>query len=71
MNLGAPRARMLIGPEGPCRWRSNGHLRHCRFASGAFLQTLRSLAPGSRALVSRPALRGKNRLPHPATRTGS
>jgi hypothetical protein len=30
MNLGAPRARMLIGPEGPCRWRSNGHLRRCQ-----------------------------------------
>src|SRR3990172_6840249 len=32
MNLGAPRARMLIGPEGPCRWRSNGHLRRCQSA---------------------------------------
>ncbi len=71
MNLGAPRARMLIGPEGPCRWRSNGHLRRCRFASGVFLQTLRSLAPGSRALVSRPALRGTNRLHHPNARTHS
>ena len=26
MNLRAPRARMLIGPEGLCRSRSNGHL---------------------------------------------
>jgi hypothetical protein len=31
MNLGAPRARMPIGPEGPYGWRSNGHLRRCRF----------------------------------------
>jgi hypothetical protein len=30
MNLGAPRARMLIGPKGPCRWRSNGHLLRCQ-----------------------------------------
>ena len=47
--------------------RSNGHLRRCRCASGAFLQTVRSLAPGNLALVSRPALRGTNRLKHPMT----
>jgi hypothetical protein len=39
MNLGAPRARMLIGPEGPCRWRSNGHLRRCRCASAPHVPT--------------------------------
>ena len=58
----------------------NGHLgkQHssvtlelrCRCASGAFLQTLRSLAPGGQALVSRPALRRKNRLTRLMTRTG-
>ncbi len=47
--------------------RSNDHLLRCRCASGALLQTLRSLAPGSQALVSRPALRGKNRLQQPNT----
>ncbi len=30
MNLGAPRARIGIGPEAPSRWRSNGRLRRCR-----------------------------------------
>jgi hypothetical protein len=32
MNLTAPRARMVIVPKGPHRWRSNGHLRRCRCA---------------------------------------
>jgi hypothetical protein len=39
MNLGAPRARVLIGPQAPCRWRSNGHLRRCRCASGPHVHT--------------------------------
>ena len=45
--------------------------RRCRCASGAFLQSLRSLAPGNRALISRPALRGKNRLHHILGHTSS
>jgi hypothetical protein len=38
MNLRAPKARMVIGPKGPCRWRSNGHLLRCRCASGAHVR---------------------------------
>ena len=49
----------------------NGHLLRCRCAFGAFLQTLRSLVPGNLALVSRPALRGKNGLNWPNSRAGS
>ena len=44
MNLAAPRARTLICPEGPCRWRSSGHLLRCRSALRAHVRpsTLRA-----------------------------
>ncbi len=51
MNLGAPRARMLIGPEGPCRWRSNGHLRRCRFGIPPHV---RPQSPGNAAYLQEP-----------------
>ena len=39
MNLDAPKARVIIGPQALYRWRSNGHLRRCRCASAPHVPT--------------------------------
>ncbi len=84
MNLGAPRARMLIGPEGLCRWRSNGHLgkQHssvtlelrCQSALRAHVRASTLHAQGILPPCIWPLrrhLRFLNRLHYLNTRTGS
>ena len=63
MNLNAPEARMLIRSQGPCRWRSNGHLLRCCCASAPHVRTQYAASPSERNVTSIAPQSGAERFP--------
>jgi hypothetical protein len=69
MNLDAPRARMLIRRQTPCRWRSNDHLLRCQSVLRAHVRpsTLRAqgllASPPERISQFSLRARGARRVP--------